>query len=178
MQIDISMNDKDKQRMLTFGCSWSYNTPSNAGKLTYCANAWYWYQICMNRLVYYRSDDIQEYACWINRGYSIFHMTPCISHRPISGLDQYQPLTNISPRDFGLQADIGVSCWYRVYNGKGMYYSLYIQHVYASNNAVFSTLTLWDPLVTDRKINQQNKLEQAFITPSIFPYVILFSFFL
>lgn len=55
---------------------------------------------------------------------------------------------------------------------KGMYYSLYIQHVYTSNNAVFST-----SLVTDRKINQQNKLEQAFITPSIFPYVILFSIF-
>lgn len=173
MQIDISMNDKDKQRMPTFGCSWSYNTPSNAGKLTYCANAWYWYQICMNRLVYYRSDDIQEYACWINRGYSIFHMTPCIRPRPISGLDQYQPSGLWASGWYWCLVLIQSIQWKRAW----LYYSLYIQHVYTSNNAVFSTLTLWDPLVTDRKINQQNKLEQAFITPAIFPYVILFSIF-
>lgn len=164
--------------MPIFGCSWSYNTPSVASKLSYCANAWYWYQICRSHSVCYKSDDIEKEAFWINHVNSIFHIALCISPRPTSALDQYQPLTNISPRDFGPRADIGVSCWYRVYNGKGMYYSLYIQHVYTSNNAVFSTLTLWDPLVTDREINQQNKLEQAFITPSIFPYVILFSFFL
>lgn len=153
--------------MPIFGCSWSYNTPSVASKLSYCANAWYWYQICMSRSVCYKSDDIKKEAFWINHVYSIFYMTLCIIPRPISALGTL---------GFGL---ILVSRADTEYNmEKGMYYSLYIQHVYTSNNAVFSTLTLWDSLVTDREINQRNKLEQAFITPSVFPYVILFSFFL
>lgn len=81
---------KDKQWMAIFDCSWSYNTPSVASKLSYCANAWYWYQICMSRSVCYKSDDIKKEAFWINHVYSIFHIALCISPRPISGFDQYQ----------------------------------------------------------------------------------------